>query len=129
MRRIAEIDALIRAKSDDVKKLKEERSALQERVLDEFAEAGVDAVTVTADGRPRAVSIRKVTVAHFLKGPEAATVALDAAGYGHLVAPRANKQQVDALVRELLQSPDGLPDEFEGVITSFDNFSVSSRLA
>ncbi len=126
-RRFAELKRLIAAKDADIKVLKEELEPLEAELLDEFAEEGVASVGVKDGDRKVTVFSKRMLVATNLVDPEATAQACKAAGLGHMVGERVNANTLSAYVRDLEKADEPLPDSFEGVIGTFEKFSVGVR--
>lgn len=126
-RRIAEIKRLISAKDSDIKALKEELAPLEASLLDEFAEDGLQSVKISDGKRNVTVFLKRDLRATNLQGPEATAQACKAAGLEHMVGERVNANTLSAYVRDLEKAGEPLPDAFDGVVGTLEQFSVGVR--
>lgn len=123
---IADVDRLIKEHDRDVKRLKERRQVLEEKALEALAEAGTDSLRVTdGAGVKRTVSMQSRVMARNLQGPAATAEALRAAGFGDMVESRANGNQVNSLMSDLVSSGQPLPSEFDGIVEPYEKYRIS----
>lgn len=108
------------------KAMKEEADALQQEIVDMFAEAGTDKVTL--DGKT--IYLHRATFAQRCEGidAEAVKAALRAAGpdAAVLIAETVNAQTLSAFVRELVEGdePVGLPPELVGILELGEKYTA-----
>lgn len=126
-RRIAEIKRLIAAKDSDIKALKEELAPLEAALLDDFAEDGLQSVKITDGNRKVTVFLKRDLRATNLVSPEATAEACRAAGLGHMVGARVNANTLSAYIRDLERAEAPLPDAFDGIVGTLEQFSVGVR--
>lgn len=126
-RRIAEIKRLIGAKDADIKALKKELAPLEAALLDDFAEDGLQSVKIAEGNRKVTVFLKRDLRATNLVSPEATAAACRAAGLEHMVGERVNANTLSAYVRDLEKAEEPLPDAFEGVVGTLEQFSVGVR--
>jgi hypothetical protein len=116
----------LRAAKDDheaaLKPIVAEIDKLSERILERWAEEGTSSQKVNG----KLVSLRCQKFATVVDGNyEAAAAALKAAGLEHLL--RANTQTLSAWMREREENGLSQPPEFEGVIGTYERYSLSVR--
>lgn len=117
-----ELDAELRA-------VKEEMEPLEQAILADFAEAGVQATKIDGPERPVNISINRKILARGLQGQDGIVTACKAAGFGDMVQERVNGNSLNALVAEIVKGGDELPPEFEGFIEPLEKFALSVRSA
>jgi hypothetical protein len=100
---------------------------LEQELLDEFAQQGVDNIRV--DGHT--VYLHRQTWASPSTGHDSTDVvaALKAAGLDHMVAERYNSNTLSAYVRELVREDAELPASLQAVVQTTDKFSLRVRRA
>ena len=111
IKRIIELTDQIKEAAEHVKALEDERAVLEARLIDKWADEGVQSVNVEG----RCVHMHVSTYANLPQGMEAAIDVLRQSDFADLVKPTVNRQSLGALVRELHQN-DNLPQSFQGVI-------------
>ena len=126
-RRIAEIKRLIAAKDEDVKALKKELRPLEKALLEEFAEKGLQSVKIAEGNRKVTVFLKRDLRATNLVSPEATAAACRAAGLEHMVGERVNANTLSAYIRDLERADEPIPDAFESVVGTLEQFSVGVR--
>lgn len=126
IREYAETRRLLEAREADAKALKQRLEALEAEIIEQYAEEGVSAMKVSNGEMQVNVYMQTQLYARNLKGPDATAAVLVSAGYGHLVAPRANAQSLSALLRQL-QEAGQVPPEFDGVIEGYEKVRLGVR--
>jgi len=111
IKRIIELTDQIREAAEHVKALEDERAVLEAKLIDRWADDGVQSVNVEG----RCVHMHVSTYADLPQGMEAAIDVLRQSDFADLVKPTVNRQSLGALVRELHQDGN-LPESFQGVI-------------
>lgn len=108
---------------------KQEADALQDQLVDMFADAGLQNVSI--DGKT--VYLHRSVFARRLEGKteEDVHAALIADGAGDLIQAKVNAQTLAAYVRELTEDDDapGLPEHVREVIEPFEKFAIRINAA
>jgi hypothetical protein len=108
----------------EAKAMKDEAEIIEEQLIEQFSEAGVQNLNV--DGKT--VYLHRSIYAQRLpdKTAEDVIAALEAAGAGDLVKPTVNANTLSAYVRELTEDDDapGLPPAVAEVLAPGERFSV-----
>jgi len=113
------LDAKIKDAVRAVEELKDVRAALEEQLLEQFAETGTQSVRVSG----RMVGMRRDVYAKILD-PERLHDALRAAGFGDLIQPKVDSTKLSALVREFDRGDVECPAELAEVVTASEKFSI-----
>ena len=113
------LDAKIKDAVRVVEELKDVRAALEEQLLEQFAETGTQSVRVSG----RMVGMRRDVYAKILD-PERLHDALRAAGFGDLIQPKVDSTKLSALVREFDRGDVECPAELAEVVTASEKFSI-----
>ena len=113
------LDAKIKEAARVVDELKDVRAALEEQLLEQFAESGTQSVKVNG----RTVGMRRDVYAKILD-PERLHDALRAAGFGDLIQPKVDSTKLSALVREFDRGEVECPAELAEVVTASEKFSI-----
>ena len=113
------LDAKIKDAVRAVEELKDVRAALEEQLLEQFAETGTQSVRVSG----RMVGMRRDVYAKILD-PERLHDALRAAGFGDLIQPKVDSAKLSALVREFDRGDVECPAELAEVVTASEKFSI-----
>lgn len=124
-RRFAELKRLIADHEREVKALKAEASELEAELVGQLGDEGVASLKVNNGKRKVNLSLNRQLWATNLESPEATAAACKAAGLGELVSERANTQTLSAYLRDLERAGESMPREFEGVVGTFEKFSIS----
>jgi hypothetical protein len=105
---------------DALKGINAEIDTIQARVLEQWANEGVDSMRV--DGKT--VSLRRQIYARVLDREHIAE-AMRAAGIEHLLTPNTNS--LSAWLREKEEAQEPLPPCLEGIVGTYERFSLSVR--
>lgn len=116
---IVAVSALISAATESLENLKKKRAAIEERLLDQFAETGVNSIRVAN----KAVGIRRDVYAKILD-TESLHAALTSAGYADIIKPKVDSSTLSALVREFERGDTPWPDALEGVVVASEKYSI-----
>jgi hypothetical protein len=123
LQRFVTLDERIKVLDAQLTTLKATRKAMQEQILDDFADSSVERVTI--DGRT--VYCQRQIWAHPLFSREAVATALKEAGYGELVTDTFNLNSLSAVLRDRERAGDSpVPPELEGIIGIREDYSVRS---
>lgn len=120
LRRLLELRQQKESHEDALKPINTEIEMVTGRILDRWAENGIDSMKL--DGK--LVSLRRQSWARVLDREHVAEV-LREAGLDHLLTPNATS--LSAYVREREENELPLPPAFEGVIGTYEKFSLSVR--
>lgn len=113
------LDAKIKDAKRVLGELDDVRAALEEQLLEQFAEAGVSSVKVNG----HSVGMRRDVYAKIID-PERLHDALRAAGFGDLIQPKVDSTKLSALVREFDRGEVECPAELAEVVTASEKFSI-----
>ncbi len=116
---MVEIDAEIREAEALVASIKERRAAVEEQLLEQFAETGTSSVRVNG----RTVSMRRDLYSKILDA-ERLNDALRSCGFGDLVEEKVNSMRLSALVREIDRGDIEQPEALVGVVDKSEKFSI-----
>lgn len=116
--RISELEA-------ELKKEKAAAAALEEPLIEALAEDGVDSMRV--DGVTTYMHTQYWASKRDGVETEQVVDALRASGYGDLVAENYNSQTLSAVVRELIEQDEPLPEPLAEVIVSSPKTSLRIR--
>lgn len=116
---MAALDAKMKDAKRALKQLEDEWDVIEEQLLDQFAEAGVQSVKVSG----KSVGMRRDVYAKILD-PERLHDALRAAGFGDLIQPKVDSTKLSALVREFDRGEVECPAELAEVVTASEKFSI-----
>lgn len=107
--------------------VKEEADQIEQRLLEDFAEQGVDRMSVNG----HTVYLHRQLWARVPEGVTRAEVveALEEAGLGHFVRRQYNTQTVSAWLRDLEREEEELPPELYGMIEGSERYSLRVRRA
>lgn len=122
--RIIELDERKRALEEEIDRIKFERRTLEERVMEQWAEAGVQHV------RQQGMTVylrRDVWAGIHEEFKTAAPYAFMRADLGHMLS--VNSQTLSAYVRELERKGEEAPEEIARLIRTTEQFSIRSRRA
>lgn len=110
------------ASDAEAKAIKEQADALEAKLIEAFAEEGIQNVKV--DGQT--IYLRRDLFAQKRPGTEASDLegALVKAGLDHFIKASVNMQSLSAYLRDLDKTETELPDELAVVIQPFERFSV-----
>ena len=110
--KFAELDMRQKSLNAERNNVLKEIALIEAQVLEELVGAGVDAVKLSNGLTVRAASQIWAKV----HDKERAVEILRACGYGDFVTETFNSNQLSAVLRELIDTGEGLPKEFEGII-------------
>lgn len=127
VRRYAELKDLAAQKKSDLDVTKKELEELQAQLLEQFAEDGVASMGVKIGSSRKTIYTARMLVATNLKGPEATAEACRRAGLEEMVKETVNANTLSAYVRQMEEAGEPLPDAFEGVVGTFEKFTVGVR--
>lgn len=116
---MVELDAKIKDVKRSLDELADVRAALEEQLLEQFAETGTQSVRVSG----KSVGMRRDVYAKILD-PERLHDALRAAGFGDLIQPKVDSTKLSALVREFDRGDVECPAELAEVVTASEKFSI-----
>lgn len=127
-RRFIELTSRKRAIDAEKREIQKELDDLETEILDEFADEGIDRISV--DGYT--IGLRRDIWARPAKDPDtgetlrdAAVNALRAAGLDDYVKEDFNVQSLSAYVRELVDNGDPIPDELRDALHVTEGYKVS----
>jgi hypothetical protein len=116
-------DAEVKRLNKELAKAKALRATYEQVTMDMLAENGLSNVELDNGVKIR---INKKVLAETPQGKEAAANLLATIDrFKHIVKTDYNGNTLHALVRELIDNEGKLPEEFDGIITSFDKNTVS----
>jgi hypothetical protein len=122
LKRLLDLNAEKDAIEAQLKAINAERDKVTAAILERWTEEGTSSQKVNG----KLVSLRCQKFATVIDGNyEAAAQALKAAGLEYLL--RANTQTLSAWIREREENGEPMPSSFEGVIGSFERYSLSVR--
>lgn len=125
-RELSEIDEEITTVGDREKALKDRRKALEEKILDIYAEhPELDGIKVAG----RTIYLHERTVAKLPEGRPAAVEALKVAGLDGMVSENFNTQTLAAYIAECKREGKPLPAAFEGRILADAVQTIRTRKA
>lgn len=135
--RIAEIDVAIKNLKMEIDQLKLERDQMEDRLIEEMAECGLEKLTISTEKGPRTVYVHRQVWAGHTGDKEGLCDALIEAGLGEYVKPTFNTNQLSAYIREF--DPDGtlteteiikkLPERIQPFLKVSERFQLKSRNA
>lgn len=109
----------------ELAEVKDEANALEQYLLEDFAEAGIDRMTIEG----QTIYLHRQLWAQVPAGVEKAEVieAMKDAGVDHFVREDFNTQTVSAWLRELEREGEEVPTELEGLLESSERYSLRVR--
>lgn len=119
--------SLQKAAEAEAEAYKNQADQLQETLLEQFAEEGIQKITV--DGTT--TYLRRELWARVEPGAtrEQVVEGLKACGMGQFVHEAFNTQTVSAWLRDLEREGQTMPEELDGVLTTAEVFSLRNRKA
>ena len=100
--------------------LKDELKTLEAAIVEDFATAGIDKITING----QTIFIQKQIWAKVEDKQKAIDMLKASEYYNHYVYETYNTQQISAVIREYIKNGDEIPPEFKDVIGYSETFNV-----